>query len=154
MPVLASLVSPQQLTRFLLPVVCWFKTKGSITPQEAPVLGRISKIEQAHFERFLSLLTDRSAIRGCSNERAATRTVRFGTQGTQYMFGVGKTAAKRLIFIDGYETSLRSLQGNGAVHHAVLKVSPSARLTRRFLDGVLGRPLRLRQVPKLLMLRP
>jgi hypothetical protein len=62
--------------------------------------------------------------------RTATRTVRFGTQGTQYMFGVGKNAAKRLIFIDGHDTPLRASQGNSAVHQAVLEVSPSARLTR------------------------
>jgi hypothetical protein len=42
-----------------------------------------------------SHLVSRSAIRVCSNEFTATGTVQFGTQRTQQMVDVGKTAAKQ-----------------------------------------------------------
>src|SRR5215212_7743304 len=35
----------------LLTVVCWFKRTGSITLQEGPVYGRISRIEEAFIDR-------------------------------------------------------------------------------------------------------
>src|SRR5215216_6737663 len=44
-------VPHQRPIKPLLSVVCWFKKKGSVTPQEGPVYDRISRIEQAYFNR-------------------------------------------------------------------------------------------------------
>src|SRR5215211_6868632 len=47
---------PERIFEYLcfflcLPVVCWFKRMGSITPQEGLVYRRFSRFEEARFDR-------------------------------------------------------------------------------------------------------